>query len=252
MTTIGLLHPGEMGAAIGTALRQRGHEVLWTSTGRTKATATRAAGAGLVDAGSLTALAERSDVIISVCPPHAATEVAGSVAGAAGLFVDANAIAPDTARGIAAGRDAERFVDGGIIGPPPRTTGTTRLYLSGLEAHRVAELFDGTPVDARVVSTEIGAASALKMTYAAWTKGTAALLLAIRAVAETEGVAGTLSEEWHLSLPELPEAVERAARAASAKGWRWIGEMEEIAATFAASGQPDGFHRAAAEIYRGT
>jgi hypothetical protein len=88
------------------------------------------------------------------------------------------------------------------------------------------------------------------MTYAAWTKGTAALLLAIRAVAEAEGVAEPLLAEWRLSLPDLPDAVERATRSADAKGWRWVGEMEEIAATFAAAGQPDGFHRAAAEVYR--
>jgi 3-hydroxyisobutyrate dehydrogenase-like beta-hydroxyacid dehydrogenase len=249
MATIGLLHPGEMGAAIGSALTQRGHEVLWASAGRSDASAARAAEAGLDDAGSAEDLAERSDVILSVCPPHAATDVAASVAGAAGLFVDANAIAPATARAIAADRDAERFVDGGIIGPPPRTAGMTRLYLSGAQAPSVAELFEGTVVETRVVSTEIGDASAVKMTYAAWTKGTAALLLAIRAVAEAEGVAESLREEWRLSLPELPDAVERAARAAAAKGWRWVGEMEEIAATFAAAGQPEGFHRAAAEIY---
>jgi 3-hydroxyisobutyrate dehydrogenase-like beta-hydroxyacid dehydrogenase len=251
MATIGLLHPGEMGAAIGRALRQAGHEVLWTSAGRSEATALRATDAGLIDAGSLEGLAERSDVIISVCPPHAATEVAASVAGADGLFVDANAIAPATARVIATGRDSERVVDGGIIGPPPRDPGTTRLYLSGVAAAGIAELFVGTAVDTRVVSAEVGDASAVKMTYAAWTKGTAALLLAIRAVAEAEGIAAPLYEEWRLSLPDLPEAVERATRAATAKGWRWVGEMEEIAATFAAVGQPDGFHRAAAEIYRG-
>jgi len=88
------------------------------------------------------------------------------------------------------------------------------------------------------------------MTYAAWTKGTVALLLAIDGVAETEGVQEALLEEWRLSLPELPGALERAARAAIAKGWRWVGEMEEIAATFSAAGFPDGFHRAAAEIFR--
>jgi 3-hydroxyisobutyrate dehydrogenase-like beta-hydroxyacid dehydrogenase len=235
-----------MGAAVGGSLRQRGHEVLWASAGRSKATSKRAKEAGLTDAGSVAALAERSEVILSVCPPHAAAEVAASVAGTEALFVDANAVAPATVRAIA----TERFVDGGIIGPPPRGAGTTRLYLSGPRAAEVAELFADTTVDARVVSPEIGDASAVKMTYAAWTKGTAALMLAIRAVAESEGVADTLLDEWRLSVPELPEAVERATRSAAAKGWRWIGEMEEIASTFAAAGQPDGFHRAAAEVYR--
>src|SRR4029079_7662 len=169
-----------MGAAIGDALRQSGHDVLWVSAGRSAATAQRAA--GFVDVGSLDGLVEGAKVILTACPPHAAADVAASVAGSDALFVDANAISPATARAIATG--SESFVDGGIVGPPPRKEGTTRLYLSGARAAEVAALFEGTAVDARVVSDEIGDASAVKMTYAAWTKGTAALLLAIRAVAD--------------------------------------------------------------------
>jgi 3-hydroxyisobutyrate dehydrogenase-like beta-hydroxyacid dehydrogenase len=250
MATVGLLHPGEMGAAIGRVLRDRGHEVLWASSERSTATSQRAAGAGLTDVRSAEALGERSDVILSVCPPHAALEVARATLASPALLVDANAIAPATARAIAAERDRSGFVDGGIIGPPPETSGTTRLYLSGLHAPSVAELFEGTAVEARVVSANVGDASALKMTYAAWTKGTAALLLAIQAVADAEGVELALTEEWRLSLPDLPETLTRAQRSASAKGWRWVGEMEEIAATFSAAGLPDGFHRAAAEVFR--
>jgi len=250
MATVGLLHPGEMGAALGLVLGNGDHDVLWASSGRSEATMQRAESAGLIDVGSVETLAERSDVILSVCPPHAAREVARSTAGAPGLFVDANAIAPATARGIAAERDDSNFVDGGIIGSPPRQAGTTRIYLSGTSAATVAELFEATPVDARVLSSNIGDASAVKMTYAAWTKGTAALLLAIRAVAEAEGVLEPLVEEWRLSLPDLPAAADRAARSARAKGWRWVGEMDEIAATFAAADLPDGFHQAAAEMFR--
>jgi 3-hydroxyisobutyrate dehydrogenase-like beta-hydroxyacid dehydrogenase len=250
MATVGLLHPGEMGAAIGQALLDGGHEVLWASTGRTGATLERASSAGLRDVVTVDALATRSEVLISVCPPHAAQEVARAVRGSPGLFVDANAIAPQTARAIAAERGDSTFVDGGIIGPPPTSPGTTRLYLSGSAARMVADLFANTAVDAHVVSETVGAASAVKMTYAAWTKGTAALLLASHAVAESEGVEAVLSDEWRLSLPELPETLSRAQRSAASKGWRWIGEMEEIAATFAAAGLPDGFHRAAAEIFR--
>jgi 3-hydroxyisobutyrate dehydrogenase-like beta-hydroxyacid dehydrogenase len=249
MATVGLLHPGEMGAALAGALREREHDVLWASSGRSEATRRRAESAGLTDVATTKALAERSDVILSVCPPHAAREVARSSRGATGLFVDANAIAPATVRAIAADRGSSNFVDGGIIGPPPRQSGTTRLYLSGSSAATVAELFDGTPVDARVLSDRVGDASAVKLAYAAWTKGTAALLLAIRSVAEAEGVEEPLLEEWRLSLPELPETLVRAARSADAKGWRWVGEMEEIAAMFAAAGLPDGFHRAAAETF---
>src|SRR4051794_38228828 len=133
---------------------------------------------------------------------------------------------------------------------PPAERGTTRLYLSGPEAGTVAELFAGTALDARIVSPNVGAASAVKMAFAAWTKGSAALLLAIRALARAEGVEATLLEEWRTSLPQLEAQSIAAARSAQKKGWRWIGEMEEIAETFAAAGLPDGFHRAAAEIYR--
>jgi hypothetical protein len=142
-------------------------------------------------------------------------------------------------------------VDGGIVGAPPKHDVSPRLYLSGSAASDVTELFAGTLVDARVVSVQPGAASAVKMVYAAWTKGTAALLLAIREVAEAEGVEETLLTEWQESIPELPERSRRAAAAADSKGWRWVGEMEEIARTFETAGQPGGFHQAAAEVYRG-
>jgi 3-hydroxyisobutyrate dehydrogenase-like beta-hydroxyacid dehydrogenase len=247
---IGLLHPGEMGAAVGSALRSRGETVLWASAGRSAATAERAAAAGLEDAGTVEEVCRRADALICLCPPHAAVGVAGVVAdlGFSGIYVDANAVSPQTARTI--GGRVARFVDGGVIGPPPQEPGTTRLYLSGAEAGTVAELFAGSALEAKVVSDEPGAASAVKMAFAAWTKGTAALLLAIRALARANGVEDTLSEEWRTSLPQLEEQLAAAARAALKKGWRWIGEMEEIAQTFAAAGLPDGFHMAAAEIYR--
>src|SRR5262249_59440106 len=132
-------------------------------------------------------------------------------------------------------------------GPPPRSPGTTRLYLSGGEAQLVAELFEGTVLDARVLSHEPGAASALKMAYASWTKGSAALLLAARALAQAEGVEEALLEEWDLSLPDLPERSATASRSALRKGWRWVGEMNEIASSYAFAGLPEGFHQAAAE-----
>jgi 3-hydroxyisobutyrate dehydrogenase-like beta-hydroxyacid dehydrogenase len=250
--TVGLLHPGEMGSALGSTLRERGHTVLWASSGRSDATAGRAGSAGFVDAGSATEIALRSDVIVSVCPPHAAAEVAESASGYKGIYVDANAISPASSRAIASTieHDGGRFVDGGIVGPPPRSHGTTRIYLSGASAPFVAELFAGSTVDAVVVSQDVGHASGVKMAYAAWTKGSAALLLAIRDLARAEDVESTLLEEWRTSLPELEEASERAARSAANKGWRWVGEMEEIASTFAAADLPEGFHRAAAEVFR--
>ena len=242
---IGLVHPGEMGAAVGAALGTAGHEVLWASAGRSAATASRAREAGLEDAGTPEELAGRCDVVVSLCPPHAAVETARPFAGLVGIYVDANAISPATAQAIAG--TVGRYVDGGVVGPPPWEPGTTRLYLSGGEAPAVAELFAGSPLEAVVIPS--GSASAVKMAYAAWSKGTAALLLAIEAVARAEGVEETLRAEWALSLPTLPERLESARRSAEKKGWRWVGEMDQIAETFAAAGQPDGFHRAAAEVY---
>jgi len=242
--TVGLLHPGEMGAAVGAVLRGQGKRVVWASEGRSEETRARAEAAGLEDVGTVGEVA-RSDVVFSICPPHAALDLARSPAGSAPLYVDANAVSPATAAQVAGA--VGEFVDGGIVGPPPRERGTTRLYLSGAQAERVAELFRGSALDARVVPN----ASALKMAYAAWTKGTGAMLLAIRELARREGVEAALLEEWDLTQPELRERHERALRSADAKGWRWVGEMEEIAASFEADGLPGGFHRAAAEVYRG-
>ena len=241
-STVGLLHPGEMGAAVGAVLRGQGHRVLWASDGRSAETRARADEAGLEDVGSVSQVAE-ADVVFSVCPPHAALEVARS-ARFSGVYVDANAVSPATAAKVS--DVVDEFVDGGIVGSPPREPGTTRLYLSGERAADVAALFAGSALDARVVSN----ASAVKMAYAAWTKGTAAMLLAIRELARREGVEEPLLAEWDLSQPELRDRHARALRSAEAKGWRWVGEMEEIAATFEADGLPGGFHRAAAEVYR--
>ena len=248
--TVGLLHPGEMGAALAAALRERGETVLWASAGRSPATAERAESAGLEDAGDVAELCRRCEILLSVCPPHAALDVAREALGFTGLYVDANAISPETARTIA-GIHA-RFVDGGIVGAPPKRPGTARLYLSGAEAEQVAALFSTTNVDARVISDEPGAASALKAAYAGWTKGSAALLLTVRELARAEGVEEALREEWRLSLPEVEEELAGAERSARRKSWRWIGEMEEIARGMAAQDLPSGFHEAAAEVFRRT
>jgi 3-hydroxyisobutyrate dehydrogenase-like beta-hydroxyacid dehydrogenase len=251
-TVIGLLHPGEMGAAVGRCLTGAGHTVLWASEGRGPETAARARAAGLTDAGTVRRVAADSAVVLSVCPPHAALDVAWMVHGYTGLYVDANAISPGTAREVAQliTDSGGRYADGGIIGLPPLQPGSTRLYLSGPHAPDVQALFRGTALDARIAAGSDTAASAVKMAYASWTKGTSALLLAARALAEAEGVADTLLSEWALSQPQLAEQFGRAARSAATKGWRWVGEMEEIAQTMASAGLPDGFHQAAAEIYR--
>jgi 3-hydroxyisobutyrate dehydrogenase-like beta-hydroxyacid dehydrogenase len=248
MAIVGVVHPGAMGSVVGATLLAAGHDVLWASEGRGEETAARAAAAGLRDVGGVAALRSRAEVVLSIVPPHAAVEVAGAFSGFDGVLVDANAVSPDTARSVEAAVGAQ-FVDGGIIGPPPSRPGTTRLYLSGAEAAGIVELFEGTALEAIVVDGGIGAASALKMTYAAWTKGTAALLVAIRETARAHGVDEELLGEWAISQPRLAERHSRAVEATADKGWRWVAEMREIAATFAAAGQPDGFHLAAAEVF---
>ncbi|HEY1915009.1 MAG TPA: DUF1932 domain-containing protein [Streptosporangiaceae bacterium] len=253
---IGLLHPGEMGAAIGACLTGRGRTVWWASADRGPATVARAEAAGLDDAGSVAEVARRCGVILSVCPPLAALDIARQVAGSGqfhGVYVDANAISPATSRDVAAiiGAGGGSYVDGGIIGGPPGATpGETRLYVCGPDADLVRDLFPGTSLDARVVDGEIGAASAVKMAYASWTKGSAALLLAARALARAENVEDTLLAEWQLSQPGALDRTTGAARSATAKGWRWIAEMQEIADSMAAVGLPRGLHDSAAEIYR--
>jgi 3-hydroxyisobutyrate dehydrogenase-like beta-hydroxyacid dehydrogenase len=253
-TTIGLLHPGEMGSMVGAAARAAGARVVWASAGRGGATRERARAAGLEDVGSLAALVAISDVVLSVCPPDAALDVARSVAGAGftKLYVDGNAVSPATARQIAAVIEGAGaiFVDGGIIGPPPQKRGTTRLYASGAGAPQVKALFGDSALEVVALDAPAGAASAVKMAYAAWTKGTSALILSIRALAAAEGVDEALLGEWRISQPQLPKRSEDAVAGNARKAWRFVGEMEEIAATFAQAGLPDGFHLAAAEVYR--
>jgi 3-hydroxyisobutyrate dehydrogenase-like beta-hydroxyacid dehydrogenase len=252
-TVIGLLHPGEMGAAVGAAARLNGARVLWASAGRGEATGARAAAAGLEDVVALGRLVAESSLILSICPPAAAADVGREVAslGFRGVYVDANAVAPDTtvAVGDIVSAGGAQFVDGGLIGPPPHGPGTTRLYLSGLGAADVAARFAQGPLTAIALDHRIGAASALKMAYAGWNKGSQALLLAIRALAAREGVDEALVREWALSMPDLARRTEQAVAGNTKKAWRFVGEMREIASTFASVGLPEGFHEAAAEVF---
>ena len=250
-TRIGLLHPGQMGSAVGRVLAGAGHRVLWVSADRSPGSCERAAAAGLEDAGSLQALAAQAEVILSICPPHAASAVAEQVAAAGftGIYADCNAISPRSARAVEAtiAGACASCVDGGIVGGPPAGgPPRTSLYLSGSAAGRVAACFPAEALRAPVLSDRIGAASALKMCYAANTKGTSALFASILALAEREGVRDALERQWG---PGLTAAAHRRAADSALKAWRFAGEMREISATFADAGLPGGFHAAAAEIY---
>ena len=251
--TIALINPGEMGAAVGGCLAGLGHRVLWASEGRGSTTAERARAAGLEDVGTLAAALRVADIVLAICPPHNAREVAKAAARERfqGIYVDANAVSAATTRAIGEIVEAAgaRFVDGGIIGLPPSPANRCVLYLSGGLAGELAALIAGSALQVTALDGPIGAASAVKMCYAAWSKGTIALLADIRALAQSEGVEAPLLAEWQASQPEVGGRFVSVTGSAR-KAWRWIGEMQEIAASFAAVGLPDGFHRAAEEIYR--
>ena len=189
---------------------------------------------GLTDLGTLDRLRDACEVVVSVCPPHAAVEVASAFAGYSGLYVDANAVSPATAARSVGGRRTVRGRRHRRTAAAPGRHDPALPVRTGRAG--VAALFAGTDLAARIVPD----ASALKMTYAAWTKGTTALLVAIRATARELGVEDELLTEWTLSLPGLPTRSQQAARTGAERGWRWAYELEEVGRTFAAAGQPAG------------
>ena len=226
--------------------------MLWAGNGRSSATAERAASAAMTDVEHLGALCERSDVVVSICPPAAAETVATEVlaTGFDGIYVDANAISPATSLRI---RDKfKHYIDGSVIGPPAISAGTTRMYLAGPGATDLSTVWSDGPLDAVAIaeSADTAAASALKMAYAGWTKGQGALLLAVNALAQHAGVLDTLVQEWELSQPGLAERSRRLAPILGAKAWRFDGEMTEIAAAMDDAGLEPGFHLAASNLYR--
>lgn len=251
---LGVLHPGNMGISVAASAQNSGCEVYWASDGRSQQTRVRADQYGLHDARNLARLCEVCEVIVSVCPPHAAESVAEQVAAQnfRGVYLDANAISPQRVARIANKVNAAgaAFVDGGIIGGPAWEAGQTWLYLSGEKARQVADCFAAGPLETEVIGEEVGNASALKMCYAAYTKGTSALLCAILATAERLGVRGELAKEWSRDGSEFAANTEARVKRVTAKAWRFAGEMDEIAATFQSAGLPGSFHQAASEVYR--
>jgi 3-hydroxyisobutyrate dehydrogenase-like beta-hydroxyacid dehydrogenase len=252
--TIGILHPGAMGISVAASAQKSGCAVYWASDGRSPHTQQRAQEHNLQDAGTLANLCDLCDIILSVCPPHAAEQVASDVIaqGFTGLFVDANAIAPQRAQRIGQiiNEAGAAFIDGGIIGGPAWQPNATWLYLSGERANEVAACFAGGMLETAVIGPEIGKASALKMCYAAYTKGTTALLSALLATAEKLNVRAELENEWSRDGSDFAHQTQNRVRRVTAKAWRFAGEMEEIAATFEQAGLPGGFHQAANEVYQ--
>jgi 3-hydroxyisobutyrate dehydrogenase-like beta-hydroxyacid dehydrogenase len=241
VTTVAVVSPGDMGSAVAGRLREHGLRVVTALAGRSHRTRERAAAAGLEDAGTLAAAVRQADVLLSILPPGRALELARAVGPDAGpLYVDCNAVSPATARAIA---DAvgERCVDASIIGGPS----AHRLYASGAHAAELASL----PLDVRVIPGEIGQASALKMCYAALTKGLSALITESMVAAAENGVSAALREELADSQPQFLAAA-RALGGIVPKAHRWVAEREEIAATFAQAGLTPRMLEGAADVYR--
>ncbi|MBP0461001.1 DUF1932 domain-containing protein [Streptomyces montanisoli] len=257
---VGVLHPGAMGAALGAALKASSGEVLWAAAGRSDATAKRAELADLVAVPDIAALARRCDLIVSICPPHAAFDTAARVAdaladGAASarppLYVDANAVSPATVRRIAGLFGPGRVVDGAVIGPPAWEPGRSVLWLSGQHAEAVAALFGGTPFAARTLGAEPGRASALKACFALQSKALPTIWALMERAARSAGVDAELRAELARNGLDLDERLSALSAKAGTTAWRWAGEMDEAAEAMAELGVPDGFSRAAAEVYRG-
>lgn len=255
---VGVLHPGAMGAAIGSALKPRAGVVVWAAAGRSQATSKRAELADLIAVPDVAALAQRSDLIISICPPHAAVEVAELVAAGLAdrtaserpLYLEANAVSPATVRRVAGLLGDEHVVDGAVIGPPAWERGQSVLWLSGRHADAVAGLFRDSPFDARTLGVEPGQASALKACFALQSKAMPAIWLQLAQAAEKAGVSEALRAELSRTGVDLDERLSRVTALAGAKAWRWAGEMDEAADAMAELGLSEGFSRAAAEVYR--
>jgi len=256
--TVAILSPGDMGHAVGRALADHGLKIITCLAGRSERTRKLAAAAELEDVATLEDLVERADLILSIMPPSAALETAGVVAAAmraAGqtpYYADCNAISPMTATRVAAviAECGATFIDAGIIGPSPgKGSSPTRFYVSGPEA-KAFQALDSAHIAVHQMGSEIGRASAMKMCYASLTKGTWTLYTAALVTAEAMGLSDALLTELSSSRPGVVADMERMVPRLPVDAVRWIGEMEEIAATFGQAGLPTGFHRGAAEMFR--
>jgi len=255
LKTVGLLSPGDMGEGVGASIKGQGFDVITVLAGRSDETRMRAQRGGFRDVPDLEALVSEADLVISIMPPERAEAIAADVTAAMKAtgktppFADMNAIAPTTAQRIAAGIvDAGAdYIDGGIIGwPPLKSEALTKLYVSGPQAG-LMDVLDGNGKKVIQLGDEIGRASAVKMIYASVTKGTDSLLTAAYTAAEALGIREVLEREWQ---GDVLDRMARRVPALPADAGRWIGEMEQIAETYASVGVTANYHKGAAEMYR--
>ena len=249
---VAIVAAGEMGAAVGGRLRERGAEVRTSLRGRSAASAARAERHGLIAVADDRALLRGADFVLSILPPGEAVALAERLTPALNatvekpLYVDCNAINPRTMNRVAAiveGTGAG-CVDAGIIGGPPRPDAEgPKLYASGPQASRFAALRDWG-LDVRLLDDRIGTASALKMAYGSLTKGLTALAVTMALGAARAGVTEALKRELAESQPALDTWLRRQVPKMPPKAYRWVAEMEEIAAHL-------GANTAGGEIYEG-
>lgn len=255
LKTVGLLSPGDMGEGVGASIKGQGIDVITVLAGRSDETRMRADRGGFREVPDLAALVSEADLVISIMPPERAEAIAADVAavmkatGKTPPFADMNAIAPTTAQRIAAvmadaGAD---YIDGGIIGwPPLKSEALTKLYVSGPQAG-LMDALDGNGKKVIQLGDQIGRASAVKMIYASVTKGTDSLLTAAYTAAEALGIREVLEAEWQGA---VLDRMARRVPALPADAGRWIGEMEQIAETYASVGVTANYHKGAADMYR--
>ncbi|MEU6572538.1 DUF1932 domain-containing protein [Streptomyces sp. NPDC046805] len=248
--TVGLLHPGSMGAAFGAQLRARGVTVLWSPEGRSHASVRRAGKAGL-EPDTVASLLARADVVLSLCPPAAAEDVArlvGEHSFVGKTYVDANAIAPPRMHRIAELLPQAAVLDAAVVGSPPTGGKFPTLYLSGpaRQATEVESLFADTDVRTHFLGEERGKASALKLAYSSYQKVSRVLAAVAYGAADEYGVADELltiaAKRTRSYLAETDYIPKTAARA-----WRWGPELEDAAALLADAGLPDDLMHAAVE-----
>lgn len=254
---VAIMSPGEMGHAVGRVLIEGGLEVITSLEGRGELTRSFAKQAGIRDAGGLEAMVGEADLVLSIVPPAKSLETAAAAAramlsaGKTPPYADCNAVSPDTTRrvGEEIARAGADYIDGGIIGGPPSKDSAPRFYVSGPRASLMSEL-DGKGITVRPIGDEIGRASGLKMCYASMTKGTLALQAAVFTTAEALGLTGELKNEIMEGREALYKQIENGTRRLPSVSGRYIGEMEEIAATYAAAGVTPKFHQGALDVYR--
>ena len=254
--TVAILSPGSMGSAVGQALRESGYDVVTNLDGRSERTRALAEEAGFRAVSGIDCIVEEADLVMSILVPSEAISVAREAAaamkrtGASPAYADCNAVSPDTARELGNIIEAAggRFIDAGIIGGPPGSGSPPRFYASGPHEAVIGEL-DGKGIIVPLLGGEVGRASAIKMCYASLTKGVSALQTAALVAAHRLGLSSELESEMSSSQANVLAQMQSVI-GLPGKAFRWVGEMEEIAATFESVGVTGNFHHGAAEIFR--